>query len=267
MVMDRLSNGEPVEISEQWIEDAGEDFKQALRKQLSPKQRDFGLRMSNIGRPLCQLTNEKNDEPVSSRNPYNHILRMIIGDMTEIAVNVIIKASGVNVTNSKTKREIDINGTTIPGEDDIEIDHKVWDIKSASPYAYSHKWNDGWNGVYYGDSFGYVAQLWGYAGKDPDKMGGWIVVDKSSGELRVVDAKPDLDQLKELENGVSYTVEAIKTNVPFVKGFEPEVETYYKKETGNMIVPQVCTYCPYLKKCWPDATYENRVGAKDKWYV
>jgi hypothetical protein len=275
MTLDSLSNKEAVEIKDEWIEDAVNQFRDALKRQLKPDTREFNLRMSNLGRPLCQLQNEKIDSALvsdggksaKSRDPYNHILRMIIGDATEIAVNVIVKASGVNITNSKSKHEVMINGKRVPGEDDIEIDGKVYDIKSASPYAYSHKWNEGWNGVYYGDSFGYVAQLWAYAEKDPDKMGGWIVVDKSSGELKVVEAKPTIDQLKELEKGVSYTVEAITNDLPFQKLFEPEVETYYKKETGNHIVPFVCTFCSYMGKCWPDATFEQKIGSKPKWYV
>ncbi len=266
MTMDRLSNKEAVHIEEQWIVDAGEEFKAALRRQLTPEPREFGLRMSNLGKPLCQLQNEQAGVP-QGRMDYNHILRMMLGDMTEIAVNVLIKASGINVTKSKTKHIVDIDGTEVNGEDDIEINGKVYDIKSASPYSFSHKWTGEWNDVYYGDSFGYVAQLWAYANKDPDRMGGWIVVDKSSGEVRVVDAKPTKDQLEELAANVSATVHKIESKADFNRLFQPEVETYYKKETGNMVVPTICSFCPFMKKCWPDAKLEQRVGAKPKWYL
>lgn len=261
MTLDSLSNREAVPIPNEWIEQAGEEFKAALRRQLQPEPRAFGLRMSNIGRPTCQLQAEQANLP-ATRNSYNHILRMLIGDATEIVVSLIVKAAGVNVTNSKTKRSVTIQGVDIHGEDDIEIDGKVYDIKSASPWSFQHKWSEGFNGVYYGDSFGYVAQLWGYANKDPDKMGGWIVVDKSSGELKVVNATPNVDQLKELEDNVQKTVEAISNNIPFERSFQEEDEKFYNKLTGNKIVPVVCTFCNYLKVCWPNATLMPRAGSK-----
>jgi len=59
MTMDKLSNGEPVECKDEWIEAAGEMFKEGLRKQLNRKNEPFRLRMSNIGRPTCQLQMEK----------------------------------------------------------------------------------------------------------------------------------------------------------------------------------------------------------------
>ena len=65
MVLDKLSNGEPVEYEEEWIEEAGEMFKDTLRKQLSPREKDFRIRMSNVGRPLCQLQKEKSGAPKS----------------------------------------------------------------------------------------------------------------------------------------------------------------------------------------------------------
>jgi hypothetical protein len=271
MTMDRLSNNEPVFIDDSWIEQAGEEFKTALRKQLIPNDREFGLRMSNLGRPLCQLQNEQLGTP-KSRNPYNHILRMMYGDATEILVTVLLKAAQVNITDAKTKHEFDIDGRMIPGEDDIWIEDKVYDIKSASPYAYSHKWSEGWNGVYYGDSFGYVAQLYGYAGGDPSKMGGWIVVDKSSGELKVVTAKPTVEQLNEIKGKAVTTIYAIDNNLPFKRCFEPEQETHYKKLTGNLVVPTVCTFCDFMRACWPEAKLEPKAmskagNPKQVWYI
>ena len=61
---DKLSNDEfdGLTIEDSWIEDAGEEFKAALRKQLTPQDRDFRLRMSNIGKPLCQLQHGADDD-------------------------------------------------------------------------------------------------------------------------------------------------------------------------------------------------------------
>lgn len=283
MTLDRLSNQEPVEIDDSWIEEAAVAFKEALRKQLKPfgnvlpngkyenKVRDFGLRMSNFGRPSCVLQNEQQGIE-GSRNDYNHIVRMLLGDITEITMVLLLKAAQINITNQKQKHDILVDGKTIPGEDDIEIDGKVYDIKSSSPYAFTHKWSEGWNGVYYGDTFGYVSQLWGYADKNPDKMGGWIVVDKSSGEVKVVTASPTVDQLNEIAAKASATVDIIENNRPFIKCFEPEEETFYKKPTGNLLVPTACTFCKFLGSCWPEAQLRGKALSKSSnpkqvWYV
>ena len=38
--------------------------------------------------------------------------------------------------------------------------------------------------------------------------------------------------------------------------YEPEVETYYKKPTGRMVLPWQCSYCAYHEHCWPNAQKE-----------
>jgi hypothetical protein len=272
MTLDALSNQTgDVKIDEAWIDQAAEEFRASLKKQLLPEERTFKLRASNIGRPLCQLQNEANGlakEPMD----YNHIVRMLHGDAIEAIVNLLIKAAGINVTGSKTQVEFDVNGTIIKGEDDIEIDGKVYDVKSSSPYAFSHKWSEGWNEVYHQDTFGYVAQLYIYAEGDPKRMGGWIVCDKSSGEIKVVDARPTPDQIEAIKSRISHTERAITLGHDFERQFEPEEETFYKKPTGNYLVPMTCTFCDFQKHCWPNAKLLPKAGSKAQspkptWYV
>ena len=59
---DKLSNDEfdGLTIEDAWIEEAGEEFKAALRKQLTPQDRDFRLRMSNIGEASVPTTTWRN---------------------------------------------------------------------------------------------------------------------------------------------------------------------------------------------------------------
>ena len=78
LVMERLSNGEEVDVSEDIIKQAVEEFEAVLRKQLGRDSKEpFRIRMSNMGRNSCQLQMEKSGQP-ATRKPYNHILRMII---------------------------------------------------------------------------------------------------------------------------------------------------------------------------------------------
>jgi hypothetical protein len=261
LTLEKLSNNEEVEVDDAWIEEAGEQFKASLRKQFKPRDEEFRLRMSNIGKPLCQLQNEKANAP-KTRMPYNHIMRMIIGDTVEAIMMVVLKAAKVNITDSKTVVGMQVNETYVPGETDIEIDGAIWDVKSSAPWAFANKWAYGWEGIYGGDTFGYVSQLYGYAKAQNKPMGGWIVIDKASGEVKVVPATPTRDQLKKIEENVNFTERALANNMPFKRGFEEEVETFFKKPTGNMLVPQTCLFCQFMNNCWPDAVLKPKAKSK-----
>lgn len=261
MTLDRLSNGEPVSIDDKWIDEAGEAVKEALRRQLTPRDPTFRLRMSNIGRPLCQLQKEKAGEE-KTRRPYNYITKMIIGDIHEIVMNVILKAAEANVTSSKNKVELQVGSTLVLGEDDIQIDDKVWDVKSSSNWAYNNKWAHGWNAVYDSDTFGYIEQLYGYATAQNKIMGGWIVANKETGEVLVVEATPTKEQLKEIKENMEFNEKALTTDLPFKRQFVDEAETFYKKPTGNRVLPLVCTFCDHIKSCWPSATLKPQALSK-----
>ena len=270
MTLDSLSNGKGVKVKDEWIEQAGEEFKAALRRQVDRSQKEFSLRMSNIGKPLCQLQNESKGSH-KARREYNHFIRMLIGDAVESIVRLVARAAEINITAESEKVNLQVNETVIPGTDDIEIDNEIYDVKSSSPYAFMHKWRDGWEGVYYHDSFGYVDQLYGYSKARGKPMGGWIVVDKSSGEVKVVHAKATPSQLDEIERRIAKTEAAIRENAPFEKCFEEEPELFKKKLTGNMKVPIVCTFCDFIHTCWPDAVQKPQAfsTASDKkmvWY-
>ena len=257
-VMDSLSNREAVPIREEVISSAVAEFEQALRKQLLPENREFGLRASNIGRPLCQLINEKNDSP-RIRMDYNHIMRMMLGDVSEILLTVILRIAGINITDSKTKRRHAIQGVSIPGEIDVEIDDKIFDIKSASPIAYDTKWEKGWEGLLASDHFGYPEQLYIYADGELSKMGGWIVLNKSSGEVKVVRAEAGPKDMELLKGRIQHTIKYLDDNKPLVRGFSDEEETYYRKPTGNRVLQMVCQMCPYVKTCWPEAVHRPKI--------
>ena len=106
MVLDKLSNSEPVEYDDAWVEEAGEQFKATLRKQLSREEEPFRLRMSNVGRPLCQLQQEKAGKP-RNRNPYHSIVKFMLGDASEVLVELyhdeLVNASHAsNVSGDKS---------------------------------------------------------------------------------------------------------------------------------------------------------------------
>ena len=70
--------------------------KKALEKHFTRKEEDFRLRMSNVGKPLCQLQMQaKGVEP--EKPSHDFIVRMIIGDMLEALVIVLLKAAKIEV--------------------------------------------------------------------------------------------------------------------------------------------------------------------------
>lgn len=270
-ILDAASNDEGVEFKEEWVEEAGEQFKAALRKQFSPQTRDFRLRMSNIGRPLCQLQMEKSGAK-KQRMPYNHVVRMLIGDSVETIVRFVMKAANVNVTSDGDKVVLETAGERIKGESDIDIDGKAYDIKSCSPWAFKNKWLKGYDEVRAKDDFGYVGQLYGYADAQDKDLGGWVVVDKSSGEVAVVEVQDTVSQQKAIRKQREDTVTAIVSDAPFRRCFEAAPEFYRKTPTGRKVLPKECRMCSFLHSCWPEARQEEKESstARNKpleWYV
>jgi hypothetical protein len=128
----------------------------------------------------------------------------------------------------------------------MELDGKIDDVKSASPWSYRNKFEN-FETLKSGDAFGYIAQLVGYAQGAGKDVGGWWVVNKANGEFKYVPAEGvDVDEeLGKIEALVDY----IESDAPFERCFEPEPETFYKKQTGNLVLPQECKFCSFKHKC------------------
>jgi hypothetical protein len=207
-----------------------------------------------------------------ARRPANHIIRMMIGDAVEVYVTAILKLANANITGGKDIVSFDIAGTTIKGESDIDIDGAVYDIKSASSWAFKNKWQEGYEALKKSDDFGYIGQLYGYSEGQGKKMGGWIVADKSSGEVVFVEATPTEAEKKALQRKLEATVTRVQADAPFTRCFEAEDEYFYRKPTGNKRLPMSCSFCDYKAHCWPDAVYRPQTGSQAKsprhyWYA
>ncbi len=273
MVLDRLSNGESdtLEIKDEWIEEATENFRQALKKQFGRTSEPFRLRMSNLGKPTCQLQMEKMGKP-KSRLPYNFIMRMLLGDASESLILLLLKISKANITSEKDKVEMSVLSTKIEGETDLDIDGKVYDIKSASPWSFSHKFSEGYEGLRDNDDFGYISQLIGYSNAQNKEVGGWIVLDKSSGCIKVIDAEVGAEEKKRVTEDIKQTVETVMSDAPFKRMFEPEDEYFRKALTGSKRLSTTCAFCPYLQSCYPNAQLLPQTGSKAQnpkhyWYT
>jgi len=244
---------EPVKVSDKLVEEFGEACKMALRKQFSEKRRGkFQPRMSNIGRPLCQLQMEAKNVKGEGQ-PYNVKMRNTFGDLIEALAIFILKSSGVKTYDEQKSVKYKFNGTSLEGRLDVKIDSKVWDIKSASPYSFEKKFGEagGFEAVVIDDAFGYVSQGYLYGESEKLPFGGWIVINKSTGEWVVcetplVDEHHKIKAIKDAKNNFF----ALENKVPFKRCYEDIEETYRTKKTGNRVLGTVCSFCPYKLPCW-----------------
>jgi hypothetical protein len=234
-------------MSDETINRVGEEIKEALKRQFAGgnKRDGFKLRMSNIGRPSCQLWFEKNKPETALPRPTTFVMNMMIGDIVESVFKALLTEAKVAYKDSDTVAlEID-EKTTISGSYDLVVDDAVDDIKSASDWSYRHKF-DSYESLASGDSFGYVGQLAGYAKASGYKAGGWWVVNKANGQFKYVPANIDMDE--EIAK-IKKNIQAVESK-KLVRCFEPEPETFRGKPTGNMVLNKNCTFCSYRQSCW-----------------
>ena len=234
-------------MSEATINKVADDIKSALQRQFGGgnKRDGFRLRMSNVGRPTCQLWFEKNHPEKALPKPTTFVMNMMLGDIVESVFKALLTEAGVSYEDN-SKVTLKLEDDEISGEYDLVIDDAVDDVKSASDWSYRNKFAS-YESLAQGDSFGYVSQLAGYARAADKKAGGWWVVNKANGEFKYVKANIHLDEeISKIQN----TVDVIKDNT-FKRCFEPVPETWRGKETGNMVLNDNCRFCSYKYACFP----------------
>jgi len=258
--MDSAVKGDST-MSEATINQVAADISDALKRQFGGgnKRGDFRIRMSNVGRPTCQLWYEKNKPEVALPFPTTFIMNMMLGDIVEAVFKGLLKEAGVQYEDSKTVH-LDVGDDSIRGSYDIVINDAVDDIKSASDWSYRNKF-ESYDTLASGDGFGYIGQLAGYAKASGKKVGGWWVVNKANGAFKYVPATGlDLnEEVKKIED----TVKTVKEN-KFEKCFQPIPEKFRGKETGNQILNPSCKFCSYRFDCWSDLTERAAVKSQAK---
>jgi hypothetical protein len=247
--LQNAANGKS-EMSEETIERVATEVADALRRQFGSgnKRDEFKLRMSNIGRPTCQLWFEKNQPEKALPRPTTFVMNMMIGDIVESVFKAILTEAGVEYKDTdKVKLAVgDKDDTYVSGSYDLVIDNAVDDVKSASDWSYRNKFKS-YEALADKDSFGYVSQLAGYAQASGYNAGGWWVVNKANGNFKYV--KSDIDMSKQLTK-IKDTVETVAKN-DFNRCFSPVPELFRGKATGNYILDEGCKFCDFRQECWP----------------
>ena len=249
----KMATDDSVAVSDKLIDEFGEMCKDAFRKQFTNKrEKSFRARMSNIGKPLCQLQMEKSNAKPEGQ-PYNNKMRNTFGDLIEALAVTIIKASGIKVDSTQKSVSYNMDKSKIDGTYDIEIGNSIYDIKSASPWAFEHKFGDegGFNSIVEDDSFGYLSQGYLYSESENKRFGGWIVINKSTGEWLVTETPTEDEKYKNIAINLSKeNLHALDEGKPFRRCFSDIEETFRKIPTGNKVLGIVCSFCPYKFPCW-----------------
>ena len=248
--LDKASSGETT-ISTSTVNQICKDVRDAVVRQFGGgnKRDGFAFRMSNVGRPSCQLWFEKNKPQEALPKPTTFVMNMMLGDIVEAVFKGILREAGVQYEDSK-RVTLDIGEDSpqrvVTGEYDIVIDGAVDDVKSASDWSYRNKF-ESFDTLKDGDAFGYVSQLAGYAKASGKKAGGWWGINKQDGNFKYVPANIDVEkEVKKIKDNIR-TVE----NDDFKRCFDPVEETFRGKPTGNKILPITCRFCSYRKACHP----------------
>ena len=240
-VIEVLNDDETIDIPEDMYEQFGRDMEDALRHWATPVERPKnGLRMSNIGRPLRRLWYDLNTEQEKEQIDAPTFIKFLYGHLLEVLLLFFVRLAG-HVVQSEQK-EVTVSG--IKGHMDSVIDGEVIDVKTASGYAFK-KFKDGT--LAQNDSFGYLSQLAGYEKAEKTNNGGFLVMNKETGELTVF--IPDDLEKPNITHRIKEVKQAVQRKTPPAYCYPPIPDGV----SGNMKLPRDCTWCPHKFECHKDA--------------
>tara|TARA_R110000868_G_scaffold122241_1_gene323905 strand:- start:701 stop:1630 length:930 start_codon:yes stop_codon:yes gene_type:complete len=236
-----ISNGKPANMTNENLDVFLKNIKEAMlswNKPYDSKKYAGKLRMSILGKPSRQLWYDKNSPKDRKDEEAGLNLKFLYGHIIEHLVLYLAELSGHKIEDQQMKVEID--GVT--GHIDSKIDGEICDVKSASSFSFK-KFQSG--ELLGNDPFGYHAQLAGYEQAAGTSEGGFLVVDKSTGDICFYKpedlAKPDI---KSLIKNLKVTLEE---PAPPKKCYEFKVE-----KNGNKTLAMGCTFCPHKWECHSD---------------
>lgn len=249
--LDAASRG-PVELTEETIEEFGEACKAALRKQFTEPQQPWTLRMSNAGKPLCVLVHENAGTMGEARSPWFKV-QMMLGDMGEALVIALMRGAGIRIDAKQQAVQLKLGeGKALSGTLDVIAEGKLYDIKTASPWSFSHKFQAGFGALAESDAFGYVGQLYGYATAAGVPVGGWIALDKVTGQIVVCEAPDDRDVANAALTKIVKNARELAQPSPCATRLPDEAEMFRKAPTGNRVLSPACGLCDFKWSCWPE---------------
>jgi len=240
--LEGLSDGTTLPFTEEEIDKTLSGIKEALMSWAAPSERnkDFTVRMSNVGKPARQLWFEKRDPQGRGLVDGPTQIKFLYGHLLEEIVLMLVRMTDHKVTDEQ--KEVDVNG--IVGHMDCKINGEVVDVKTASRFAFN-KFKDG--RLAQDDPFGYLGQLAGYEAAEGTENGGFLVINKESGELCMY--TPDDMDKPNIKTSIKSLIPALKLDTPPELCYTPIPDG----KKGNMKLPKGCSWCKYKYECYKDS--------------
>ena len=109
-MLEKLSDGEPLPITEEALDETMASMKEAIMHWATPRKRDtdFTLRMSNVGKPQRQLWFEKRDEDTKGDVDGPTQIKFLYGHILEELVLMLVRMAGHEVTDEQ--KEVNVKG-------------------------------------------------------------------------------------------------------------------------------------------------------------
>ena len=226
----KISDGKTLKVTEKQLDEFAAGMKSAMKHWLTPREvKKPYLRMSNIGKPERQLWYDMKLDPKENIIDASTQIKFLYGHLLEEVVLFLVNLSGHKITDQQ--KEVKIKG--IKGHMDCKIDGEVVDIKSASNFAF-RKFKDGT--LPNKDSFGYLAQLAGYEEAEQSTGGGFLAINKESGELSLF--KPQSLDKPNIKQKIDTLNQQLKKKTPPARCYAPVPNGSY----GNMQLPTECKW-------------------------
>ena len=227
------------EVPDELLNELGQKIARTIKTWSTPQHHNkFKLRMSNIGRPARQLYYSQKDTQEIKHHASTQI-KFLYGHIMEDLLIFLTKLSEHAVTDEQ--KEVLVDG--VLGHMDCKIDGEVIDIKTASGFGFKKFKN---KTLAEDDPFGYVSQLAGYERAEGTDNGGFLALNKESGELTLYQPE-DLDK-PNVNTLISNIENALKGEAPPDKCYKP-IKSGSK---GNMKLPMGCVYCSHKFVCNAD---------------
>ena len=173
-------------VPDELVDELGQKIARTIKTWATPQNHNkFKLRMSNIGRPARQLYYSQKDSREIRHHPSTQ-MKFLYGHIMEDLLIFLAKLSGHEVTDEQ--KEVKVKG--VVGHMDCKIDGEVIDIKTASGFGFK-KFKNGT--LRDDDPFGYISQLAGYERAEGTENGGFLAMNKESGEIALYQPD-DLDK-------------------------------------------------------------------------
>lgn len=238
----KLSEGKEFNLSDEDLDFTVDRIKDSLRSWARPSERnsEFILRMSNVGRPTRQLWYQQNMPTESSEPLPSTQIKFLYGHILEEILLMLVRAAGHKVTDEQ--KEVEVRG--VKGHIDCKIDGEVVDIKTASKFSFN-KFREG--RLAEDDPFGYMSQLAGYEEAEKSSEGGFLVINKESGELCLY--RPEELDKPNIVSKIQTAKKSLRLASPPPRCYESVPDG----KKGNMKLYRTCTYCPYKFECYKDA--------------